>query len=327
MWLSAQAAVLKLRRMCVLALAASLLTTAGQAAEEFHNTVVILLDASGSMNGPIKGSRDNRMTAAKNALKAVLEKVPASTRIGLLVFSARNLKNDWAYPLGPRDDARLLQAIDSIKPGHDTPLGEYLKKAADRLLEERAREFGYGTYRLLVVTDGEAQDQNLVERYTPEIIARGLTVDVIGVAMDKNHTLAKKVHSYRAANDPESLNRALAEVLGEVRGTERDSAGAEAFAMIAPIPDKVAASMIQSLANTPNHPIGERAKFTPAAATPTPAAAVAAIPQPVSPQPVPQPQPSSPPRERGFRLSWSVLFIIFIFFMLLRRAIKRGSRR
>ena len=314
--------------LCCLLLSALWLTETARAAEEFHNTVVILLDASGSMNGPIKGSRDNRMTAAKNALKAVLEKVPASTRIGLLVFSASNLKDDWAYPLGPRDDARLFQAIDSIKPGHDTPLGRYLKKAADRLLEERAKEFGYGTYRLLVVTDGEAQDQELVEKFTPEIVARGLTVDVVGVAMDKNHTLAKKVHSYRAANDPEALNRSLAEVLGEVRGTERDSAGAEAFALIAPIPDKVAASMIQSLANAPNHPIGDRARVAPAAAAPAPVPAVAATSR--NPAPTPAPQPVSAPRqERRGKLNWGLLVVIFIAFMILRsliKAVRKGSR-
>jgi len=92
----------------------------------------------------------------------------------LLVFSAKGVETDWLYPLGPRDDAKLMQAIDRPQPGGGTPLGAYLKKGTDRLLEERAKQFGYGTFRLLVVTDGEAGDKELVERYTPEVIARGI---------------------------------------------------------------------------------------------------------------------------------------------------------
>jgi hypothetical protein len=143
-------------------------------------------------------------------------------------------------------------------PGGGTPLGAYLKKGADRLLEERAKQFGYGTFRLLVVTDGEAEDKQAVDRYTPEIIARGVTVDVIGVAMDQRHTLATRVHSYRTANDPASLKRAVAEVFGEIGGSGNDVAGAEAFAELAPIPAPVAAAMIQSLSSSGNQPIGEK---------------------------------------------------------------------
>src|SRR5688572_14682498 len=121
-------------------------------AQEAHDNVVIVLDASGSMNGALPGSKLNKMAAAKVALKEVLKKIPQSTRLGLLVFSARNLQDDWVYPLGPRNDAELFKAIDLPLPGRGTPLGQYIKIGADRLLEERAKQFGYGTFRLLVVT-------------------------------------------------------------------------------------------------------------------------------------------------------------------------------
>ena len=76
-----------------------------------------------------------------------------------------------------------------------------MKKGADTLLKARKSQYGYGSYRLLVVTDGEASDPGLVERFTPDIISRGIITDVIGVDMNKAHTLATKVHSYRSAND------------------------------------------------------------------------------------------------------------------------------
>ena len=84
-----------------------------------------------------------------------------------------------------------------------------MKRGADALLKAREKQFGYGTYRLLIVTDGEAGDPRLVESFTPDIISRGITIDVIGVEMPSRHTLATRVHSYRNANDPESLRQAI----------------------------------------------------------------------------------------------------------------------
>lgn len=227
-------------------------------AQEYHDNVVIVLDASGSMKDGLTGTRLSKMDAAKAALKAVLQKVPEFTHIGLLVFSAANVKDDWIYPLGPRNDAVLLQAIDRIEASGGTPLGQFIKKGADRLLQERAKQFGYGTYRLLVVTDGEAQDQSLVDRYTPDVMSRGITMDVIGVGMKQDHTLARKAHSYRRANDPASLNRAITEVFAEISGTATDGAQAEAFEFLAPIPGDVASAMIQALSSSGNHPIGTK---------------------------------------------------------------------
>jgi uncharacterized protein YegL len=266
--------------------ALGILTASVAVAQEEADNVVIVLDSSGSMARPLPGAGTDKMTAAKAALKQVLSSVPQETRIGLLVFSARGVSDDWVYPLGPRDDAKLMQAIDLPMPGGGTPLGAYLKKGADRLLEERAKQFGYGTFRLLVVTDGEAQDQQLVNRYTPEVIARGITVDVIGVAMNQRHTLATRVHSYRSANDPASLKRAIAEVFGEIGGRGDDLAGTEAFAELKPIPGEVAQAMIQALSSSGNQPIGERPRPSqPATVAPAPTSGKQAGPSAPAPSP------------------------------------------
>lgn len=270
-------------------------------AQEAADNVVVVLDASGSMARPLPGTSVDKMTAAKAALKEVLKSVPQDTRIGLLVFSARGVDTDWLYPLGPRDDAKLMQAIDRPMPGGDTPLGAYIKKGADRLLEERAKQFGYGTFRLLVVTDGEATDQQLVERYTPEVIARGITVDAIGVAMSQRHTLATKVHSYRSANDPASLKRAVAEVFGEIGGRGDDVAGADAFAELKPIPTEIAQAMIQSLSSSGNQPIGERPRASQPAVAPAPAPPATVTP-PSSARPTPPLPVDAGTRTRNFTL-------------------------
>jgi len=295
-------------------------------AQEIADNVVIVLDASGSMAQALPGSGMDKMTAAKAALKQVLKSVPQNTHIGLLVFSAKDLANDWVYPLGPRDDARLSQAIDRLQPHGDTPLGAYLKKGADRLLEERAKQFGYGTFRLLAVTDGEAGDQPLVERFTPEIIARGVTVDVIGVNMSQRHTLATKVHSYRSANDPGSLQRAIAEVFGEIGGSRKDMASAEAFAELKPIPTEVAQAMIQALAVSGNQPIGERPQRS--QPTPTPnARPQGSVAPPVPPSPVAA-HSSARTVALGSTIGGLACFGIFglIVLMLIIRVLKKSRR-
>jgi uncharacterized protein YegL len=294
-----------------------LLFAASSSAEGvYHDNVVIVLDASGSMDEQMSGTRVMKMDAAKSALKEVLRQVPDSTNIGLLVFSGKNVRNDWVYPLGSRDDAELMRAIDLPRPGGKTPLGAYIKKGADRLLAERAEQFGYGTYRLLIVTDGEAQDQQLVSRYTPEVIARGITVDVIGVDMKRAHTLATKVHSYRSANDPASLKTAVAEVFAEVGGSDSDAASEESFAALASIPDEVASAMLDALSGSGNHPIGERPKIKARAAERSARAS----------RPTPSPVPTTPAKGNGGSHTGTIVLVIVAIGIAVIGTIAKKSR-
>lgn len=228
-------------------------------ADVYDDNVVIVLDASGSMDERMSGTNIRKIDAAKQALKGVVQKIPSNTNVGFLVFSGRGYRDEWLYPLSQKNDEKLLFAIDIPESGGGTPLGEYIKKGADILLAQREKQHGYGTFRLLVVTDGEANDQGRVERYTPEVIARGIRVDVIGVNMAKDHTLATRVHSYRRANDPESFTKALTEVFAEVSNSSNDAASSdEAFEIVGALPTEVATAILSSLSSTGNHPIGEK---------------------------------------------------------------------
>lgn len=302
-------------------IAVTMLGGVGRAAEPVYdyNNVVIVLDASGSMNSKLSGTSTRKIDAAKQALREVLKQVSADTQIGLLVFSSANLQNDWVYPLGPRDDAKLMQAIGLPEPKAGTPLGAYIKKGADRLLEQRARQHGYGTYRLLIVTDGEAGDVPLMERYVPEVMARGITIDVIGVDMKSNHTLATKVHSYRKANDPQSLTRAIAEVFAEVGGTQTDGATEEAFAELAPIPTEMASAMITALATSGNNPIGSIKRMPPQTTS--------RVAPPAPAQPRHQPTASKASRGGGPKPIGQVLFIALIVVVVLAGLLFRTMRQ
>jgi uncharacterized protein YegL len=277
------------------------------------DNVVILLDASGSMKDPMSGpGRMQKMEAAKRAIAEVLGHVPQSTQAGLLVFSGSHKQNDWVFPLGPRDDAKLIAALNRLGPDGGTPLGAYMKQAADRLLEQRTQQSGYGTYRMLVVTDGRADDddQPLVDRFLPDILGRGIVVDVIGVAMEEDHPLAKRVHSYRRADDLPALRQAISEVFAEVGHDASSSAIAnEGYELVAGLPDDAVAPILASLTNTRDVPIGTREAEAPSDAPPSDWA----------------PAPQEKSRHGGSSAVWIALGVVFL--VVVTRGMRGRARR
>lgn len=269
-------------------------------ADDIHkDNIVVILDASGSMQDKFSGDRTkSKMEAAKAALQEVLAKVPDDTWIGLLVFSGANIRNEWVYPLGEKDTQQLIAAINLPQPGGGTPLGKYIRIGANRLLEERAKQYNYGNYRLLIVTDGEASDAAQVEYYTPEILNRQIRVDVIGVDMETDHMLAKVVDSYRRADNPGELVAAVSEILAETGDTVTDADGEDAFEYIAPLSSEIAADLIQRLTTPPsNTAIAVNRMTAPAPQTTT-------TPKQTSTPPGPDPE------NRG--TSWLVILLIVL---------------
>lgn len=225
---------------------------------EASQHVVVVLDDSGSMNEPMQNQAMTRMTAAKQSLNVVLQSLPETAHVGVVLLNAKsNGGQNWIVPLGPVDKQTATAAINSIQANGGTPLGKFMKTGADSLLQARGKDH-YGSYRLLIVTDGEAGDKNRVEKFLPDILSRGITTDVIGVDMKSDHSLATKVHTYRRADNPESLTQAVREVFAET-STDTGDAGEDDFDLVSGLPDAVAAAALEALAASGNHPIGTQA--------------------------------------------------------------------
>jgi Mg-chelatase subunit ChlD len=211
--------------------------------------VVVVFDGSGSMEDRFSGDRSIRkMDAAKKVLIQVLNSLPADTKIGVITFSGN--KRGWVYPLGTLDKTALTNAINSVQAGGGTPLGRYMKDGANELLKLRQKQ-KYGIYKLIIVTDGEAEDDikgPLTGQYG--ILSKGILVEAIGVDMDNNNVLATKV-AYRSAKNPEELVQAVKAVLAEVK----DANSAE-YDVIAPLDPKLALAALQALGEYDNSPVG-----------------------------------------------------------------------
>ncbi|MEO8495423.1 MAG: vWA domain-containing protein [Planctomycetota bacterium] len=218
--------------------------------------VVIVLDDSGSMGEPLRSDRrTSKIDAARSALRTVLEQLPDDSQVGVLVLNGEN--NPWLTPLAPIDKAQVNSLVSRIRASGGTPLGSSMKTAADALLQARSKQ-RYGTYKLLIVTDGEAGDEELVEQYLPDIISRGLVVDVIGVDMQQNHSLATKVQTYRRADDARALAQAISEVVLGESSADASDAGESDFEILQGLPSEVAVVILNTLAIPGDHPIGER---------------------------------------------------------------------
>lgn len=211
--------------------------------------IAVVLDSSGSMSTRFGGD-SNRMDTAKKILISVLGKVPSNTQIGVVTF------NGWVYEIQPVDQAKLAEAINGVRASGGTPLGQYMKEGANALLKIREKK-KFGIYRLIVVTDGESTD----DAETPlsgayGILSKGLQVEAIGIGMNAKHSLATKV-SYRSADNPDELVRAVSAVVAETGSKDGHS---EDYATIAALDEKLCKDVLKALAEPDNAPIGMRTK-------------------------------------------------------------------
>jgi len=233
---------------CLLAVASFAWTADGLASDN----VVIVLDDSGSMNERMSGGV-RRIDAAKKAILAVLKQFPSDTKLGLMLLNGDRSKQHWAIPLEPLSVPQAMRRVESVSADGGTPLGERMREGADALLRLRDKQI-YGNYRLLIVTDGEANDAKLLNLYLPDVLSRGLLVDAIGVDMRQDHSLATRVHSYRRADDAAALSKAIEEVFAEKVDSSAANSNAD-FALLQALDDEAAKEALNALSKPNNTPI------------------------------------------------------------------------
>ena len=168
-----------------------------------------IFDGSGSMGGMCAGQV--KLQGAKEAVRMFLTKVPADVNLGLYVFDGRGARE--VVPLGPNNRAAFMRSIDEISNGGGTPLARSIQFGSDRLVEQYKRQLGYGEYRLLVVTDGQASGIPEAARYAARY---SMPIYAIGLCIEGGHPLRSFAVSYREANNYADLERALEETLAEL---------------------------------------------------------------------------------------------------------------
>ncbi len=178
----------------------------------------VIFDGSGSMREACAGVK--KLSGAKKALVAFLDNVPEEANLGLFVFDGNGEQE--RVSLGPVNRSSFISAVEGIKAGGVTPLHDSIQFGADQLVNQRNRQLGYGDYRLIVVTDGDAKGIPEAVQYASK---RGIPIYAIGLCVSSGHPLAKTAYDYRAADDMEALQEGLKEAVAESDEFDPDAWG------------------------------------------------------------------------------------------------------
>jgi Ca-activated chloride channel family protein len=191
-------------------------TEVGQAS--LTRNFYFIFDGSGSMaeslNKQCKGDKrfGSRLEGAKWSIEQFLPLVPHTVNLGLWVFDTYG--NSERVSLSPDNRAQFLTEVQKTRAGGRTPLTESIEQGVNRLVQQRDKQLGYGEFRLIVVTDGEATGRPL-----PHAVAyareRRIPIYTIGLCLGADHELRRYSVSYRAADSIEALKRGLEETLAE----------------------------------------------------------------------------------------------------------------
>ncbi|MCZ4311404.1 VWA domain-containing protein [Vibrio pomeroyi] len=183
----------------------------------------VVFDGSGSMNDDQCGDGRSRIDAAKGSIKKFFNAIPADSNVGLFVFDNNGSRE--VSPLKAVNVGSLTKMIDQVRAGDGTPLGYSLAVAYKSLLEQGQKQQGYGDYNIVVVTDGAAGDQKLMEDSVSYITTNSpVSIHTIGFCLGNGHTLNQQgVVNYKSATNSAELVSGLQSVLAEAESFDTSS--------------------------------------------------------------------------------------------------------
>ena len=188
--------------------------------EPTRDNVMLVLDMSASMGiDECSGNFGSKAEAARRAFKAWVDTVPEETNIGLAIFGPDGTR--LAVPLGRSGAHRdeLFQAVDATRPSGATPLSDAVALARGELERQALYQQGYGTYRLVVITDGEHTDGYDPRAEVKMILANRnnpIEIHTIGFCIDDSALNLEGYTYYQSASNHDELRGGLENVLAEV---------------------------------------------------------------------------------------------------------------
>ncbi|MCR4327300.1 MAG: VWA domain-containing protein [Nanoarchaeota archaeon] len=166
-----------------------------------------ILDASGSMSG-------DKIRIAKEAIFEFLKIVPEDANLGLFLFDSDVTKE--MIPLGNQNRSKFVSVIKEVDAGGGTPLTESLETALESITLQYKKQLGYGNFRIIVVTDGEADNSSSFSRICSQISTYSfIDLYAIGFQVDGDHPLKRYSREYRSAESKGELTKALKGAVSE----------------------------------------------------------------------------------------------------------------
>lgn len=157
-----------------------------QSCNTAERSVLLILDASGSMNAALPNG-DTRITVAKGAIKGVASYLPARAPISLRVYGAQSPKSEkncrdtyLAVPFGPADVTIEVvgTTVDGLKAQGYTPIAYSLEQAVDDFASDAKERV------IVLVSDGKETCDGDPVVVAKALAAAGITVHAVGFAVD-----------------------------------------------------------------------------------------------------------------------------------------------
>lgn len=171
-----------------------------------RNFTAIVFDDSGSMGGEIADARTAVVTA--------LESMGDTDRVTVIALNAGEV-----IPFMSVADARavLPAKIADVAATGSTPLTKAVSASRAALAQEAAVAGGFGTYRILVTTDGAADRGDELEAEIENIAAvTPIQIATIGVGITGRHVLSRSdLAAFVSINDVSQLAEALKNAIAE----------------------------------------------------------------------------------------------------------------
>ncbi len=187
----------------------------GIAADLGRVNYYVVFDGSGSMADVDCSGGQPKLRVAQDALIRFTEQIPQNANLGLFVFDGDGMSERVA--LGGDNREQVSQSIRRVTAAAGTPLSVAIHTGYQSLTNQAARQLGYGEYHLVVVTDGVASRGYEPSAEVEAMLQKSpIVLHTIGFCIAGDHSLNQQGRAYyRAANDPESLERSLESVLAE----------------------------------------------------------------------------------------------------------------
>jgi len=152
----------------------------------------------------------SKMRQAKEALKKLAETLPAEHNLGLMLLNGHGV-----VPLATNNRGDFNILVNSSNARGSTPLTASTARAYNEITEQASRQQGYGSYHVIIVTDGESSDGSPMSIVKKVVNNTAVQFHVIGFHVSSHGMNDPLYVDYRTATNSSELVKAFEEVAAE----------------------------------------------------------------------------------------------------------------
>lgn len=152
-----------------------------------RDNIIFVVDRSGSMSESACGGKGSKSDVIIDAMTTFIPQLPNNVMAGWVDFGNDNVVR---VPLGIDNHAALVNAAKSHRPDMGgTYLGAALNTAFDMMSEQALAQAITGTYRIVLIVDGGANDNNALIKVMTKINQTPVEILTAGFCIGQGHTL------------------------------------------------------------------------------------------------------------------------------------------